>query len=135
MKSANRPQHGTTAQNRTRSSTITTVSDILMNQLATFEADSLAGNDEPQGFGHLAISVDDLDAGCSRFEELGVKWKKRLIDGRMKNVAFLLDPDGYWIEIIQVRLRIWQRRLQMANRLIEREAQGESQVVSGNSCD
>jgi lactoylglutathione lyase len=59
------------------------------------------GNDEPQGFGHIAISVDDLDAACARFEELGVKWKKRLTDGRMKNVAFVLDPDGYWIEVIQ----------------------------------
>jgi lactoylglutathione lyase len=30
-----------------------------------------------------------------------VKWKKRLTDGRMKNVAFILDPDGYWIEVVQ----------------------------------
>jgi len=60
------------------------------------------GNDQPQGFGHLCISVDDLDLACSRFEDLeNIRWKKRLTDGRMKNVAFLLDPDGYWIEVIQ----------------------------------
>lgn len=59
------------------------------------------GNDQPQGFGHICISVDDLDAACQRFEDLGVNWKKRLTDGRMKNVAFVLDPDNYWIEIIQ----------------------------------
>lgn len=59
------------------------------------------GNDEPQGFGHICVSVDDLDAACQRFDDLKVKWKKRLTDGRMKNVAFLLDPDGYWIEVIQ----------------------------------
>lgn len=59
------------------------------------------GNSEPQGFGHLAISVDDLDAACQRLEEKGVSWKKRLTDGRMKNVAFVLDPDGYWIEVVQ----------------------------------
>lgn len=47
------------------------------------------------------ISVDDLDAACARFESLNVNWKKRLTDGRMKNVAFVLDPDGYWIEVIQ----------------------------------
>lgn len=59
------------------------------------------GNDEPQGFGHICISVDDIDAACKRFEEKGVSWKKRLTDGRMKNIAFVLDPDGYWIEVIQ----------------------------------
>ncbi|KAF4998586.1 hypothetical protein FDECE_11740 [Fusarium decemcellulare] len=59
------------------------------------------GNKEPQGFGHICVSVDSLEAACQRFEDLSVNWKKRLTDGRMKNVAFLLDPDGYWIEIVQ----------------------------------
>ncbi|ODH12819.1 lactoylglutathione lyase [Paracoccidioides brasiliensis] len=59
------------------------------------------GNSEPQGFGHICVSVDDLDAACARFEAQNVTWKKRLTDGRMRNVAFILDPDGYWIEIIQ----------------------------------
>ncbi|KAL7272391.1 Lactoylglutathione lyase [Rhizina undulata] len=59
------------------------------------------GNDKPQGFGHLCISVDDLEGACSRFEDLKANWKKRLTDGRMKNVAFILDPDNYWIEVIQ----------------------------------
>lgn len=47
------------------------------------------------------VSVDDLDAACHRFDERGVRWKKRLTEGRMRNIAFILDPDGYWIEIIQ----------------------------------
>lgn len=60
------------------------------------------GNDQPQGFGHVCISVDDLDQACARFEDLqGIRWKKKLTDGRMKNVAFLLDPDGYWVEVLQ----------------------------------
>jgi lactoylglutathione lyase len=59
------------------------------------------GNDEPQGFGHLCVSVDNIDAACQRLEDLQCNWKKRLTDGRMKNVAFVLDPDGYWIEIVQ----------------------------------
>lgn len=50
-------------------------------------------------FGHICVAVDDLDAACARFEEKKVNWKKRLTDGRMKNIAFVLDPDGYWIEV------------------------------------
>jgi len=59
------------------------------------------GNAEPQGFGHICVSVDDLDQACKFMEEKGVSWKKKLTDGRMKNIAFVLDPDGYWIEVIQ----------------------------------
>jgi len=47
------------------------------------------------------ISVDDLNAACQRFDDMNVKWKKRLTDGRMKTVAFILDPDNYWIEVVQ----------------------------------
>jgi len=59
------------------------------------------GNSDPQGFGHICISVDHLEPACQRFEEMKCNWKKRLTDGRMKNVAFLLDPDGYWVEVVQ----------------------------------
>ena len=34
--------------------------------------------------------MDDLDAACQRFDDFKVNWKKRLTDGRMKNVAFIL---------------------------------------------
>ncbi|KAF5636760.1 lactoylglutathione lyase [Fusarium tjaetaba] len=59
------------------------------------------GNDQPQGFGHICVTVDNIDAACERLEGLNVVWKKRLTDGKMKNVAFLLDPDNYWIELVQ----------------------------------
>ncbi|MCL7715234.1 lactoylglutathione lyase [Stenotrophomonas mori] len=61
------------------------------------------GNSEPRGFGHICVSVPDLEAACARFEELGVTFQKRLHDGRMKNLAFIKDPDGYWVEIISHR--------------------------------
>jgi catechol 2,3-dioxygenase-like lactoylglutathione lyase family enzyme len=51
--------------------------------------------------GVVGVSVDNLDAACQRLEDMKVNWKKRLTDGRMKNVAFVLDPDGYWVEVVQ----------------------------------
>ena len=57
-----------------------------------------SGNEEPKGFGHLGFSVPDLDAACERFEKLGVDFVKRPNDGSMRDIAFVRDPDGYWIE-------------------------------------
>ncbi|CAH0052752.1 unnamed protein product [Clonostachys solani] len=59
------------------------------------------GNDQPQGFGHICVTVDNIEAACKRFDDLQTNYKKRLTDGRMKNVAFLLDPDNYWVEVVQ----------------------------------
>ena len=59
------------------------------------------GNSEPRGFGHICVSVPDLRAACARFEDLGVPFQKRLTDGRMRDIAFIKDPDGYWVEVIQ----------------------------------
>ncbi|GAA97332.1 hypothetical protein E5Q_04010 [Mixia osmundae IAM 14324] len=58
------------------------------------------GNDEPQGFGHICISVPNLQEACDRFEKLGVEFKKKPSEGKMRNIAFLYDPDHYWIEVI-----------------------------------
>jgi len=59
------------------------------------------GNSEPRGFGHICVSVPDVRAACARFEALGVPFQKRLTDGRMREIAFIKDPDGYWVEVIQ----------------------------------
>lgn len=58
------------------------------------------GNKDPKGFGHVCISVDNIQAACKRIEDAGHRFQKRLTDGRMHNIAFALDPDDYWVEII-----------------------------------
>ena len=59
------------------------------------------GNPDPRGFGHICISVPDIHTACQRFEKLGVSFQKKLGEGGMKNIAFIKDPDNYWIEIVQ----------------------------------
>ncbi|WP_435979786.1 lactoylglutathione lyase [Psychrobacter sp. DM4] len=62
------------------------------------------GNDAPQGFGHICFSVPDMDAAVAWFDNNNVTFKKRPEEGSMKNIAFIKDVDGYWIEIVQADL-------------------------------
>ncbi len=59
------------------------------------------GNAEPQGFGHICFSVPDLDAAIRWLDDNQVTYVKRPEQGKMRDVAFVKDPDGYWIEIIE----------------------------------
>jgi len=58
-----------------------------------------SGNEAPKGFGHIGFAVPDINAACKRFESLGVEFQKKPNEGGMKGIAFIKDPDGYWIEI------------------------------------
>tara|TARA_R110002020_G_scaffold341162_1_gene555807 strand:- start:3058 stop:3477 length:420 start_codon:yes stop_codon:yes gene_type:complete len=56
------------------------------------------------GYGHLAVSVDDLDAEHARFEAEGLNPRKLVefapageLVGRF---FFVADPDGYQIEVL-----------------------------------
>ena len=57
------------------------------------------------GYGHLAVSVADLDAEHQRFNEIGLNPKKIVAfdyDGKpLARFFFVEDPDGYKIEVLQ----------------------------------
>jgi lactoylglutathione lyase len=63
------------------------------------------GNAQPQGFGHICFAVPDLNAAVAWFDANAVAFVKRPDQGKMKNIAFIKDPDGYWIEIVQPSLQ------------------------------
>jgi lactoylglutathione lyase len=55
------------------------------------------------GFGHIALAVDDAAAACDRIRARGGKVVREA--GPMKHgttvIAFVEDPDGYRIELIE----------------------------------
>ena len=61
------------------------------------------GNSDPRGFGHICFSVPNLADAVKWFDENNVVFQKRPEDGSMKDIAFIKDPDGYWIEIIELK--------------------------------
>lgn len=76
----------------------------LTHNWGTEDQDDFAyhdGNAEPQGFGHICFSVPDLEAAITWFDSNEVSYVKRPEQGKMKDVAFVKDVDGYWIEIVQ----------------------------------
>ena len=75
----------------------------LTHNWGTEKDDSFAyhdGNSDPRGFGHIGITVPDVYAASQRFEEQNIEFIKKPDDGSMKGLAFIKDPDGYWIEIL-----------------------------------
>jgi lactoylglutathione lyase len=59
------------------------------------------GNTPPRGFGHLCFSVPDIQAAVAWFDRHEVPFVKRPDEGKLKDIAFIKDPDGYWIEIVE----------------------------------
>ena len=56
------------------------------------------------GYGHIALGVDDIYGTCDKIKSLGGKVSRE--PGPMKHgstvIAFVEDPDGYKIELIQL---------------------------------
>lgn len=83
----------------------------LSNPESTFEVELTINKDrvEPynlgDGYGHLAFSVDDVDAEHARMTAAGLAPRK-LVDFAPAGTViarffFIADPDGYQIEVLQ----------------------------------
>ncbi|MGL4489957.1 MAG: VOC family protein [Rhizobiaceae bacterium] len=83
----------------------------LSNQSSEFELELTVNKGRTEayalgdGYGHLAVSVDDLDAEHARMSEQGLSPRK-LVDfqnngARIARFFFVADPDGYQIEVLE----------------------------------
>ncbi len=83
----------------------------LKNPENDFEVELTVNHDQSEpythgdGYGHLAVSVEDVDSEHQRFEQLGLgptPVKEFHRDGNlMAKFFFVQDPDGYKIEVLE----------------------------------
>lgn len=77
----------------------------LKNEQSAFELELTWLRDHPQKYNlgecefHLAFSVEDYDAAHKLHEEMGCI----CFENPSMGIYFIVDPDGYWLEILPVR--------------------------------
>ena len=59
--------------------------------------------DAGNAYGHIAISVDDCNAACMDIKAKGgtIAMAPKKLRGSNETIAFVVDPDGYKIELIE----------------------------------
>lgn len=60
--------------------------------------------DKGNAFGHIALAVNHIYQTCEKLEKDGVKISRQpgpMKDDRSEIIAFIQDPDGYQIELIE----------------------------------
>ena len=86
--------------------------NVFMNQPSDGDSPRLEltyniGRNEPYeigtGYGHIAITADDLDGMLARLKEQGIEPERPPYSIREggNRLCFVRDPDGYRIEIIE----------------------------------
>lgn len=83
----------------------------LSNPETAFELELTVNNDQSEpynlgnGYGHLAVSVEDLDTEHARFVSAGLAPKPvrelKREGALVGKFFFVADPDGYLIEVLQ----------------------------------
>ncbi|ELA9304741.1 VOC family protein [Vibrio parahaemolyticus] len=83
----------------------------LANEETGFELELTHNHDQIEpythgsGYGHLAVSVDDIEQAHKRIKYLGIEAGDiKAFDHQQKHLAtffFVTDPDGYKIEFLQ----------------------------------
>jgi len=83
----------------------------LSNSESTFELELTINKDQTEpyehgtGYGHLAVSVDNLENEHEKMTELGYSPRKIVEFERegelLAKFFFIVDPDGYEIEVLQ----------------------------------
>jgi len=77
----------------------------LKNEESDFELELTWLRDHPQKYNlgecefHLAFSVDDFEAAHALHQEMGCI----CFENEAMGIYFIIDPDGYWLEILPVR--------------------------------
>lgn len=69
----------------------------------TLELTYLRDRTEPYDLGecefHLAFAVDDYESAYKKHSDMGVI----CFENKAMGIYFIVDPDGYWIEIVPAR--------------------------------
>ncbi|KOO05251.1 VOC family protein [Vibrio nereis] len=83
----------------------------LANKETGFELELTHNHDQSEpydlgnGYGHLAVSVSDIESAHQRIKSLGIEAGDiKAFDHQQKHLAtffFIMDPDGYKIEFLQ----------------------------------
>jgi lactoylglutathione lyase len=71
----------------------------------THNHDQTEPYDLGNGYSHVAFTVDDIEETVAKLEEQGVEValtpKTMTVEGHDYRIAFIVDPDGYRIELIE----------------------------------
>ncbi len=69
----------------------------------TWNQDQVEPYELGTGYSHLAVGVTDLEASHKRHEEMGLEPKPlKGLPGQGARFYFLVDPDGYMVEVVKV---------------------------------